>query len=77
MAALGVGKPHPASAEQAFGFSIDRADRAEWKKVAGAHPQWPPPAPGSSYGVESEFRICTSSFRNAAVDLVRGSGHVH
>ncbi|PNW76747.1 hypothetical protein CHLRE_11g469650v5 [Chlamydomonas reinhardtii] len=75
MTALGVAKPHPASAEQAFGFSIDCADRTEWKKVAGEHPQWPPPAPGSSYGVESECRTCTSSFRNAAVDLANAMVH--
>ncbi|PNW76751.1 hypothetical protein CHLRE_11g469800v5 [Chlamydomonas reinhardtii] len=54
MVALGVEKPHPANAEQAFGFSVDRADRTEWKKVAGAHEQWPPPAPGSSYDVDHE-----------------------
>ncbi|PNW76750.1 hypothetical protein CHLRE_11g469750v5 [Chlamydomonas reinhardtii] len=65
MTALGVAKPHPASAEQAFGFSVDRADRTEWKKVAKEHPQWPPPAPGSLYDVESEYQIHGSSPRNA------------
>ena len=70
MVALGVEKPHPANAEQAFGFSVDRADRTEWKKVAGAHEQWPPPAPGSSYDVDHE--VLARGRPNYAAGLVSG-----
>ncbi|KAG2432247.1 hypothetical protein HXX76_009165 [Chlamydomonas incerta] len=73
MTALGVEKRHPASSDQAFGFSVDRQDRAAWKAVAGAHEQWPPPAPGSTCDVDRE--VLARGMPHYASGLANSMGH--
>ncbi|KAG2432248.1 hypothetical protein HXX76_009166 [Chlamydomonas incerta] len=73
MTALGVEKRHPASSDQAFGFSVDRQDRAAWKAVAGAHEQWPPPAPGSLYDADRE--VLARGMPHYASGLANSMGH--
>ncbi|KAG2432250.1 hypothetical protein HXX76_009168 [Chlamydomonas incerta] len=70
MRALGVERPHPVNPDQAFGFSVDRRDRAAWKEVAGAaHGMWPPPAPGSAADV---YNVVNTRGKPAVVYYVAG-----
>ncbi|KAG2446971.1 hypothetical protein HYH02_008125 [Chlamydomonas schloesseri] len=73
LTALGVERRHPASEAQAFGFSVDRADRKAWKAAAGAHEQWPPPAPGSPYDIYRE--VLARGVPNYAMDLANSMRH--
>ncbi|KAG2446972.1 hypothetical protein HYH02_008126 [Chlamydomonas schloesseri] len=73
LTALGVERRHPASEAQAFGFSVDRADRKAWKAAAGAHEQWPPPAPGSPYDADHE--VLARGVPNYAMGLANSMGH--
>ncbi|GIL76245.1 hypothetical protein Vretifemale_5730 [Volvox reticuliferus] len=48
LAPRGGSRLHPA-AHQAFLFGPRYVDHAAWREVAGEHPCWPPPAPGSEH----------------------------